>query len=319
MIVDIIIAVVILTKVSIVNIGMIKILTIIAGGIIDNKAVNIRPMRTSVNNMTQIIQVQSFKGGVGKTTTAINLAHAFARKGKRTLLIDLDHQGNATSGLGYKTDETTPTLYHVLVGGLKWQDAVATVRENLDLLPSNRMTALAESAMYPMLSREGILRRKLEGADEYDLIILDCPASLGILHINALCFATHIIVPVQIGVWSVDGLEQIFQSMEEVKSATGKMPEVLGALLTMVDERYALTEEVRALVKESFNGNSLPIIRTDADLMNAPKNCETIFEYNPNSKGAADYDTLATHLIKKLGMKTGKQGRKENAKAKKDK
>ena len=270
--------------------------------------------------MAQIIQIQSFKGGVGKTTTAVNLSHAFARAGKKVLLIDLDHQGNATSGFGYKMDETTPALYHVLVGDLKWEDAVATVRENLDLLPSNRMTALAEGTMYPMLSRESILKRKLEtAAAEYDLIVLDCPASLGILHINALFIATHIVVPVQIGIWSVDGLEQIFRSMEDVGAATGRMPEVLGALLTMVDERYKLTEEVRELVGDSFGGKLLPPIRTDADLMNAPKNRETIFEYNVNSKGAEDYAKLADYLLKKLRMPKGSKEEKGSAKIKKTK
>lgn len=270
--------------------------------------------------MTQIIQIQSFKGGVGKTTTAVNLSHAFARKGKKVLLIDLDHQGNATSGLGYEMTETTPALYHVLVGDLKWEEATATVRENLDLLPSNRMTALAEGAIYPMLSRESVLKRKMEtAAGEYDIIVLDCPASLGILHVNALCFATHIVVPVQIGIWSVDGLEQIFRSMEEVGAATGRMPEVLGALLTMVDERYKLTEEVRELVSASFDGRLLPPIRTDADLMNAPKNRETIFEYNPNSKGAADYAELAAQLLKKLRAKTGDKEKKGSAKIQKNK
>jgi chromosome partitioning protein len=269
--------------------------------------------------MTQVLQIQSFKGGVGKTTTAVNLAHGFALKGKKVLLIDLDHQGNATSGLGYEMDATTPTLYHVLVGDLRWDEATATVRENLDLLPSNKLTALAEGAMYPMLARESILKRKLETADDYDIIVMDCPASLGILHVNALNFATHIVVPVQIGVWSVDGLEQIFQSMEEVGAATGRMPAVLGALLTMVDERYKLTEEVRELVGTSFDGKLLPPIRTDADLMNAPKNRETIFEYNPNSKGAADYSELAAHLLKKLRSKSSEKEKKGSAKVQKNK
>jgi chromosome partitioning protein len=280
-----------------------------------NTVIVYREEYTAFVIMAQIIQIQSFKGGVGKTTTAVNLSHAFARKNKRVLLIDLDHQGNATSGLGYKMDVTTPALYHVLVGDLKWEDAVATVRENLDLLPSNRMTALAEGAMYPMLSRESILKRKLETAgEEYDLIVLDCPASLGILHINALFIATHIVVPVQIGIWSVDGLEQIFRSMEEVGTATGRMPEVLGALLTMIDERYKLTEEIRELVGDSFGGKLLPPIRTDADLMNAPKNRETIFEYNASSKGAEDYANLANYLLKKL--RTQKEGKEEKGSAK---
>lgn len=288
--------------------------------IVIKKDIALTEQTGAIQIMAQIIQIQSFKGGVGKTTTAVNLSHAFARKGKKVLLIDLDHQGNATSGLGYEMIETTPALYHVLVGDLKWEEATATVRENLDLLPSNRMTALAEGAIYPMLSRESVLKRKMETAGgEYDVIVLDCPASLGILHINALCFATHIVVPVQIGIWSVDGLEQIFRSMEEVGAATGKMPEVLGALLTMVDERYKLTEEVRELVSESFDGRMLPPIRTDADLMNAPKNRETIFEYNPGSKGATDYANLAEHLLKKLRTKPGEKEKKGNAKIKKTK
>jgi chromosome partitioning protein len=309
----IIIAIGVMSRI-IIHLGIVIALTRMVIRVI-NTVIVYREEYTAFVIMAQIIQIQSFKGGVGKTTTAVNLSHAFARKNKRVLLIDLDHQGNATSGLGYKMDVTTPALYHVLVGDLKWEDAVATVRENLDLLPSNRMTALAEGAMYPMLSRESILKRKLETAgEEYDLIVLDCPASLGILHINALFIATHIVVPVQIGIWSVDGLEQIFRSMEEVGTATGRMPEVLGALLTMIDERYKLTEEIRELVGDSFGGKLLPPIRTDADLMNAPKNRETIFEYNASSKGAEDYANLANYLLKKL--RTQKEGKEEKGSAK---
>ncbi len=250
--------------------------------------------------MAHTIQIQNFKGGVGKTTTSINLAHALALQGYRVLLIDLDHQGNATTGLGYHVTETTPTLFHVLKEDFNYRDAVATVRENLDLLPSNRETAEAEEALQYERRREEILKRRLGSLDEYDYAILDCPASLSLLHINALLFAEEIILPVRSEVWSYEGVEQILHSMKEMEEVFGYQPKIFGALPTMVDGRYNLSREVRELLVESFGEDRvLPPIRTDSNILNSQKSSQTIFEFAPRSRAAEDYRKLADIVIKR--------------------
>jgi chromosome partitioning protein len=264
--------------------------------------------------MARKIQIQNFKGGVGKTTTSINLAHALAMRGNKVLLIDLDHQGNATNGLGYQVTETTPTLFHVLKEGFDYKDVVATVRENLDLLPSNRETAEAEEALQYERRREEILKRRLGNLDEYDYAILDCPASLSLLHINALLFAEEIILPVRSEVWSYEGVEQILHSMKEMQEVFGYQPNILGALPTMVDNRYNLSREVRELLVESFGEDRvLPPIRTDSNILNSQKSNQTVFEFAPRSRGAEDYRRLAEIVV----AQTGQRQRKAKGKQKK--
>lgn len=258
--------------------------------------------------MAHTIQIQNFKGGVGKTTTSINLAHALALEGYKILLIDLDHQGNATNGLGYSIAETTPTLFHVLKEGFDYRDAVATVRENLDLLPSNRETAEAEEALQYERRREEILKRRLGKLDEYDYAILDCPASLSLLHINALLFAEEIILPVRSEVWSYEGVEQILNSMREMQEVFGYQPNILGVLPTMVDGRYNLSREVRELLIESFGEDRvLPPIRTDSNILNSQKSSQTIFEFAPRSRAAEDYRKLAEIVINQTAQKNVKK------------
>lgn len=264
--------------------------------------------------MAHKIQIQNFKGGVGKTTTSINLAHSLSLKGFKVLLIDLDHQGNATKGLGYRVTETTPTLFHVLKDGFDYRQVVATVRENLDLLPSNRETAEAEEALQYERRREEILKKRLGELDEYDFAILDCPASLSLLHINALLFAEEIILPVRSEVWSYEGVEQILHSMNEMQEVFGYQPAILGALPTMVDGRYNLSREVRELLLESFGEERvLPPIRTDSNILNSQKLNQTIFEFAPRSRGAEDYERLADIVIKQTSKQGGKQKNRKKA------
>jgi len=258
--------------------------------------------------MACTIQIQNFKGGVGKTTTSINLAHALALQNYKVLLIDLDHQGNATKGLGYLVTETTPTLFHVLKEEFNYKNVVATVRPNLDLLPSNRETAEAEEALQYERRREEILKRRLGSLDEYDYVILDCPASLSLLHINALLFAEEIILPVRSEVWSYEGIEQILHSMKEMQEIFGYQPKILGALPTMVDGRYNLSREVRELLLESFGEERvLPAIRTDSNILNSQKSSQTIFEFAPRSRAAEDYRKLAEIVIKQTTSQSVKQ------------
>lgn len=257
------------------------------------------------------IQIQNFKGGVGKTTTSINLGAALARKGKRVLIVDLDHQGNTTKGLGYRVTETTPTIFHVLRDiDFDFADAVATVRENLDLIPSDAKTAGLEDILHSMPRREEMLKIKLNKASDWDIIILDCPPAHGLIHLNALLFAEYIIFPVTPEVWSYDGLEGVLGSIKRMQKYFNYKPVIVGALPTIVDERYSLTEEVRHLLEQTFGQNGLlPAIRTDAKLKNSQKRGETIFEFAPRSRGATDYERLAEEVLKRVEPKKKKRGK----------
>ena len=258
------------------------------------------------------IQIQNFKGGVGKTTTSINLAAALAQKGIKVLLIDLDHQGNTTKGLGYATNESIPTIYHVLKDiDFNFHNAVATVRENLDLIPSDSRTAGLEDILHQMPRREEALRIKLQDAAHWDVIILDCPPAHGLIHLNALLFAEYIIFPVTPEVWSYDGLEGVLGSIKRMNKYFNYKPTIIGALPTILDERYSLTGEVRRLLEETFGKEKLlPPIRTDAKLKHSQKKGQTIFEFAPRSRAAEDYERLADEVMKRVGLKKKKQPRK---------
>ena len=255
------------------------------------------------------IQIQNFKGGVGKTTTSINLAASLAAKGKKVLLVDLDHQGNTTKGLGYKVNDTTPTIFHVLKDiDFDFTDAVATVRENLDLIPSDSKTAGLEDILHSLPRREEMLKIKLSDASDWDVIILDCPPVHGLIHLNALLFAEYIIFPVTPEVWSYDGLEGVLDSIKRMQKYFNYKPTILGALPTIVDERYSLTGEVRELLEQTFGAEKvLTPIRTDAKLKNSQKKGQTIFEFAPRSRAAEDYDRLADEVMRRVGLK--KKGR----------
>lgn len=256
------------------------------------------------------IQIQNFKGGVGKTTTSINLAASLARKGKKILVVDLDHQGNTTKGFGYQVEESTPTIYHVLKDiDFDFNNAVATVRDNLDLIPSDSRTAGLEDILHAMPRREEMLKIKLkDNSVAWDVIILDCPPAHGLIHLNALLFAEYIIFPVTPEVWSYDGLEGVLGSIKRMHKYFNYKPTIIGALPTIVDERYSLTDEVRRLLTQTFGSDKLlPPIRTDAKLKNSQKKGQTIFEFAPRSRAAADYSRLADEVLRRTELK--KKGR----------
>lgn len=257
------------------------------------------------------IQIQNFKGGVGKTTTSINLAASLAGKGKKVLLIDLDHQGNTTKGLGYTVEDTTPTIFHVLKDiDFDFTGAVATVRENLDLIPSDSRTAGLEDILHSMPRREEMLKIKLADVAEWDIIILDCPPAHGLIHLNALLFAEYIIFPVTPEVWSYDGLEGVLGSIKRMQKYFNYKPKILGALPTIVDERYSLTGEVRGLLEQTFGEEKLLTpIRTDAKLKNSQKKGKTIFEFAPRSRAAEDYERLADEVLRRVGLKKKARGK----------
>lgn len=259
--------------------------------------------------MPVTIQIQNFKGGVGKTTTSINLAASLAKKGKKVLAVDLDHQGNMTKGLGYSVKDTTPTIFHILKDiDFDFSDAVATVRHNLDLIPSDSKTAGLEDILHSMPRREEMLKIKLANVSDWDVIILDCPPAHGLIHLNALLFAEYIIFPVTPEVWSYDGLEGVLSSIKRMQKYFNYKPTILGALPTIVDERYSLTGEVRRLLEQTFGAEKLLTpIRTDAKLKNSQKKGQTIFEFAPRSRAAQDYNQLADEVMQRVGLK--KKGR----------
>ncbi len=261
--------------------------------------------------MAITIQIQNFKGGVGKTTTSINLAASLARKGSKVLIVDLDHQGNTTKGLGYVVSESTPTIFHVLKDiDFDFNNAVATVRENLDLIPSDSRTAGLEDILHSMPRREEMLKIKLADVSEWDIIILDCPPAHGLIHLNALLFAEHIIFPVTPEVWSYDGLEGVLSSIKRMQKYFNYKPNIIGALPTIVDKRYSLTNEVSHLLEETFGKDKLlPAIRTDAKLKHSQKIGETIFEFAPRSRASKDYERLADEVLKRVGIKKTARGK----------
>ncbi len=261
--------------------------------------------------MPVTIQIQNFKGGVGKTTTSINLAASLARKGKKVLVVDLDHQGNTTKGLGYEVNSRSPTIFHVLKDiDFDFNDAVATVRENIDLIPSDSRTASLEDILHSMPRREEMLKIKLKNTDFWDVIILDCPPAHGLIHLNALLFAEYIIFPVTPEVWSYDGLEGVLGSIKRMQKYFNCQPTIIGALPTIVDERYSLTGEVRQLLEQTFGKEKLlSPIRTDAKLKNSQKKGQTIFEFAPRSRAANDYDRLAVEVLSRVGLKKKARGK----------
>ena len=251
--------------------------------------------------MGKVISVANQKGGVGKTTTTINLSTFLAKKGKKVLLIDADPQGNATSGLGAEKDVEYST-YDILVGETEIQDTLEkTVIKNLLVCPSNINLAGAEVELVSMMSREQRLKEKIDLIkDKFDYILIDCPPSLGLITLNAFTASDSVLIPVQCEYYALEGLGQLLNTVNLVKKHLNKELQVEGALLTMYDIRTNLSNQVVKEVKKYFGDKVYKtVIPRNVRLSEAPSYGMPITEYDPKSKGAKSYEKFTKEFLKK--------------------
>lgn len=254
--------------------------------------------------MTKIITIANQKGGVGKTTTAINLAASLAAAEKKILLIDNDPQGNSSSGLGL--ENYSPSIYETLIGKIEIEEAIVnTFLPYLDVLPSNINLVGAEIEMVDMNEREKLLKQRLSNFNgKYDFILIDCPPSLGLLTLNALTASNSVLIPVQCEYFALEGLGQLLNTINIVKQHFNKDLTIEGVLLTMYDVRLRLSQQVADEVQKYFGDKVFKtIIHRNVRLSEAPSFGKPIILYDAISTGAKNYMALAAELIEKNSKK----------------
>lgn len=251
--------------------------------------------------MANTIAVLNQKGGVGKTTTTINIAAYLAKDGHRVLVVDSDPQGNCTSGLGVDKNTLKPSLYDILFTKTTAQAAIKkTAQKNLYLLGANTQLAGAEVELVELTGREFYLKRVLEPLD-YDFIIIDCPPSLGLLTVNALAAATDALVPVQAEYYALEGLGQLLTTIQRVQAGLNPQLNLLGVVLTLYDARNSLSKQVKTELAKHFGTKLLEtVIPRNVRLAEAPSFGKTIVEYDKWSKGARAYKSLTKEVEEKI-------------------
>lgn len=251
------------------------------------------------HRVTRVICIANRKGGVGKTTTAVNLAAALAIAGRRTLLVDCDPQGNATSGVGTQVAPEAATVYQFLLGTCDFQDAVhASSVENLDVLPATNDLSGAEIELLEFEQRERLLRRHLAPhTAAYEYVFFDCPPSLGLLTLNALAAADSVLIPQQCEYYALEGLRSLLETLDVIRERLNPDLTVEGLLLTMFDVRNRLSHAVEADVKTAFAGQVFEtVIPRNVRLSESPSHGLPVMLYDPDCKGSRSYTDLAREL-----------------------
>ncbi|MBC7334177.1 MAG: ParA family protein [Actinobacteria bacterium] len=251
--------------------------------------------------LKRIIAIANQKGGVGKSTTAVNLSAYLGHYGFETLLVDMDPQSNSTSGVGINPSEVKSCIYEVIISGLDPNEVILKTRHhNLDVLPSSIRLAGAEVELVASFKREYKLREAIEKIrKDYDFIIIDCPPALGLLTINALAAANEVIIPIQCEYYALEGLGQLINTIDLIKKNLNERLEITGAVMTMYDSRTRLAEEVIGEVRKHFPEKVYEtIIPRNVRLSEAPSYGEPILIYDPECKGAIAYENLTKEVIK---------------------
>jgi len=257
-----------------------------------------------MQNISTVIAVANQKGGVGKTTTSVNLSCGLAMRNKKVLLVDSDPQGNGSSGVGIKSASRSKNLYQVLCGITTAEEAIqGTNVKNLSVLPSSIDLVAAEIELIGKKNRERFLKKSLKPVlGDFDYIIVDCPPSLGLLTLNALTAANSVLIPMQCEYYAMEGLAQLISTIRSVKQSFNKKLYIEGLLLTMFDKRNRLSHQVAAEIHNHFGDQVFDTrIPRNVRLSESPSHGKTIMEYDIKSSGAIAYRSLALEFLKKQG------------------